>query len=108
MDDETLVTRPAAPPAEPPMTSEAELSRIAREAVRQPADPRLDRQLAKMGLADEPGAAVRRSSQSTDAVALSNATERIARLEGRVRRLEIAFFVALVIVAAVLVVRTSG
>ena len=29
----------------------AELSRAAREAVRQPADPRLDRQLARMGLA---------------------------------------------------------
>ena len=31
----------------------AELSRAAREAVRQPADPRIDRQLARMGLADE-------------------------------------------------------
>jgi hypothetical protein len=30
----------------------AELSRAAREAVRQPADPRIDRQLARMGLAD--------------------------------------------------------
>ena len=44
------------PPAEP--TPEelqaAELSRAAREAVRQPADPRIDRQLARMGLgADE-------------------------------------------------------
>ena len=41
------------PPAEP--TPEelqaAELSRAAREAVRQPADPRIDRQLARMGLA---------------------------------------------------------
>jgi len=37
----------------------AELSRAAREAVRQPADPRIDRQLARMGLAgeDEPDAA---------------------------------------------------
>ncbi len=35
----------------------AELSRAAREAVRQPADPRIDRQLAWMGLAEEePGA----------------------------------------------------
>ena len=31
----------------------AELSRAAREAVRQPADPRIDRQLARMGLADD-------------------------------------------------------
>lgn len=34
--------------------SDAELSRIAREAVRQPADPRLDKQLAWMGLTDDP------------------------------------------------------
>ena len=34
---------PQSPKAEP---NEAELSRIAREAVHQPADPRLDRQLA--------------------------------------------------------------
>ena len=52
--DETA-TRSAGPtPAEP--TPEelqaAELSRAAREAVRQPADPRIDRQLARMGLAD--------------------------------------------------------
>lgn len=32
----------------------AELSRAAREAVRQPADPRIDRQLARMGLAPAP------------------------------------------------------
>ena len=31
----------------------AELSRAAREAVRQPADPRIERQLARMGLADD-------------------------------------------------------
>ncbi len=32
--------------------TEEELSRIARQAVRQPADPRLDSELAKMGLMD--------------------------------------------------------
>jgi hypothetical protein len=49
---------PATEPAgtedgEPPVDDEtaAELSRAAREAVRQPADPRIDRQLARMGLA---------------------------------------------------------
>lgn len=31
----------------------AELSRAAREAVRQPADPRIDRQIARMGLASD-------------------------------------------------------
>ena len=52
---------PAAPaPPEPASTEPtpeelqaAELSRAAREAVRQPADPRIDRQLARMGLATE-------------------------------------------------------
>jgi hypothetical protein len=36
----------------------AELSRAAREAVRQQADPRIDRQLARMGLAPEPDESV--------------------------------------------------
>lgn len=46
--------KPKAQPTPPP--SEAELSRIAREAVHQPADARLDRQLIRMGVidADEP------------------------------------------------------
>lgn len=47
---------PAAPAAAEPTPEElqaAELSRAAREAVRQPADPRIDRQLARMGLATD-------------------------------------------------------
>lgn len=51
----TFADETGTPPAEP--TPEelqaAELSRAAREAVRQPADPRIDRQLARMGLADD-------------------------------------------------------
>ena len=51
----TFADETVTPPAEP--TPEelqaAELSRAAREAVRQPADPRIDRQLARMGLADD-------------------------------------------------------
>lgn len=51
----TFAAETDTPPAEP--TPEelqaAELSRAAREAVRQPADPRIDRQLARMGLADD-------------------------------------------------------
>ena len=43
--------RPAEPT--PEELQAAELSRAAREAVRQPADPRIDRQLARMGLADD-------------------------------------------------------
>ena len=56
----TLGAEPEAPPPEPtpePTPEElqaAELSRAAREAVRHPADPRIDRQLARMGLAESP------------------------------------------------------
>ena len=54
MPDDKPKPQPTAPP------SEAELSRIAREAVHQPADARLDRQLIRMGVidADEPPAGV--------------------------------------------------
>jgi hypothetical protein len=108
MDDETLVTRPAVPPAEQ-TTSEAELSRIAREAVRQPADPRMDRQLARMGLTGDPDQADARSAPTT--TALAGATARIDHLERRIRRLEVAAVVltlAVLILAAALVARTSG
>jgi hypothetical protein len=51
----TFADETANPPAEltPEELQAAELSRAAREAVRQPADPRIDRQLARMGLADD-------------------------------------------------------
>jgi hypothetical protein len=54
----TLGTESGAPPAAEPTPEElqaAELSRAAREAVRHPADPRIDRQLARMGLATDDG-----------------------------------------------------
>ena len=41
-------------PSSPKAPTEGEMSRIAREAVRQPPDPRLDRELARMGLTDAP------------------------------------------------------
>ncbi len=53
MDDEVPPTRPGSPKAEVPRElTEAELSRIARQAVHQAPDPGLDRQLARMGLTD--------------------------------------------------------
>ncbi len=53
--DETPVRPPQSPKTDhTPAPTEAELSRIAREAVRQPADPRLDKQLERMGLTDAP------------------------------------------------------
>ncbi|MEO8572236.1 MAG: hypothetical protein ABI553_11145 [Chloroflexota bacterium] len=53
MDDEVPPTRPWSPKAAVPRElTEAELSRIARQAVHQAPDPGLDRQLARMGLTD--------------------------------------------------------
>ena len=50
---DTPKRRPPPKKAEPaPLPTEGELSRIAREAVRQPPDPRLDKQLERMGLGD--------------------------------------------------------
>jgi hypothetical protein len=46
--DDGAKSRPSSPKA----PTEGEMSRIAREAVRQPADPRLDKELARMGLTD--------------------------------------------------------
>jgi hypothetical protein len=57
--DDAPKRRPRTAKAVPaPLPTEEELSRIAREAVRQPPDPRLDKQLARMGLADTSGADV--------------------------------------------------
>jgi hypothetical protein len=48
--------RPGSPKAEPtPQPTEADLSLIAREAVHQPPDARLDKQLIRMGLLDPSG-----------------------------------------------------
>jgi hypothetical protein len=111
MDDEMPTTRPPTPAAEP-TTSDAELSRIAREAVRQPADPRMDRQLARMGLTDGPDDDERRPSQAAGPSALSTANaERIEQLERRLRRLQVVvvvLIIAVVALAAALVARTAG
>lgn len=75
--------RPAEPTkAEPtPVPTDAELSRIAREAVRQPADPRLDRQLERMGLTGAP-------AQASPAAVPPVANQTVDALQARVRRLE--------------------
>ena len=76
MPDDKPKPQPTAPP------SEAELSRIAREAVHQPADARLDRQLIRMGVidADEPPVGVVAASQPAAAdQALVDLQEEIRR-----------------------------
>jgi hypothetical protein len=106
MDDaETPASRPASPTAEPrPAPTEAELSRIARDAVRQPADPRLDRQLAAMGLAG-PVEAAQREPRPQAGRGLE-----VERFDRRVRRLEVAtalLAAAVVILGAAVLVLLS-
>ena len=80
--------------------TDAELSRIAREAVRQPADPRLDKQLERMGLTDAPATT---ASQAKAHAAIDPTVE---ALQGRLRRVEsiVWILVAAVVILAVAVV----
>jgi hypothetical protein len=108
--DDTPESRPHPPraPSAPPPT-DAELSRIAREAVRQPADPRMDKQLARMGLTDtiepqeHPASHARGRSTGTD--------EEVERLRVDLRRLRMiasvlgAVTAALAILVVVLLTR---
>ena len=101
--DEAPMSRPRSPEAEPtPAPSEAELSRIAREAVHQPADPRLDRQLARMGLMETPEPAEPGPVQPTGHSVVS--ASELERLERRLRRIDmtLAFLVAAVVIFALI------
>jgi hypothetical protein len=108
--EETSTSQPQSPKAEPiAAPNEAELSRIAREAVHQPADPRLDRQLARMGVMDTAGPAAAPPVQAASQTVESSAE--IERLGARVRRLETlsgvlaASDVVLAVIAVILLVR---
>ena len=84
-----------------PTPTDAELSRIAREAVRQPADPRLDKQLERMGLTDAPATA---ASPDKARVAIDPTVD---ALRGRLSRVESIVWVLVVavgILAAAVVV----
>ena len=97
--DDTPMSRPPSPKAEPaPTPSEAELSRIAREAVRQPADPRLDKQLERMGLTDVPAAHPAAAVPAAPATTPATSDPRIGELERRLRRVESLAWVLLVAV----------
>ena len=76
-----------------PTPTDAELSRIAREAVRQPADPRLDKQLERMGLTETPTT----TASQTKAHAAIDPT--VEALQGRLRRVESIVWVLVVAVA---------
>ncbi len=94
--DPAAAVRPIDPDEDAPTDPEqaAALSRAARDAVRQPADPRIDRQLARMGLAPEPEpeaaepARVGRAVRAEDVEALERRVAELAPLTGRVAALE--------------------
>jgi hypothetical protein len=102
--DDPMTTRPSSPkPERAPEPSEGELSRIAREAVRQPPDRGLERQLARMGLVDaEPAAAEpgQPGGRSTDLA------PEVERLSGELRRAERILWVlgAVTAILAVIVI----
>jgi len=107
MDQEkTSMSRPPSPKSEPiAAPNEAELSRIAREAVHQPADPRLDRQLARMGVVEtaEPAKTTEdRPDQSAGRLVVAGAD--VERLASRLRRVEMAVGLLAVAVAILAVV----
>ena len=87
--EETAVSRPPSPKAETiAAPSDAELSRIAREAVHQPADPRLDRQLARMiGVMDPSASADSRPAQPNASPAVVSAAD-LERVRARLRFVE--------------------
>jgi uncharacterized membrane protein len=108
--EETSMSQPQAPKAEPMAApNEAELSRIAREAVHQPADPRLDRQLARMGVMESAGPAAGSSSKAVSPPVVSSAE--VELLGARIRRLETiagvlgVAVVVLAVIAVILLVR---
>jgi hypothetical protein len=91
--DETPMPKPQPTKAEhTPAPTDAELSRIAREAVRQPADPRLDKQLERMGLTDAP------APPATPASAQIAIDPTVEALGGRLRRVESIVWLLLVAV----------
>jgi hypothetical protein len=104
--DETSMSGPRPPKAAPTAApTDAELSRIAREAVHQPADPRLDRHLARLGAGEDPRAAEAQAGRSTSRASASD-TE-VERLNARIRRLQMilgVLVVAVGVLAAITVI----
>ena len=105
MHDDAPASRPTPPktlPTSPP--TEAELSRIAREAVHQPPDARLDKELVRMGLMDAPGTAGSLSAQPTSRqVAID---PELVRVREELRRLKVilSLLVGAIAILAVVVV----
>jgi hypothetical protein len=93
--DETPASRPPSTKSEPMAPpSDAELSRIAREAVRQPADPRLDKQLAWMGLTDDPAAATPVAAEPAAPAAVAPVADAILASEAMAAKPDLALIEA--------------
>jgi hypothetical protein len=105
MDDDTSAGRSPSPKAErAPGPTEAELSRIAREAVHQAPDARLDKQLARMGLLEASDAAEPQAGQPTSRpVAVDPELERL-RADLRRARSMLWMLVAVIAILVVAVV----
>ena len=97
--------RPTKPEALPAPT-EAELSRIAREAVRQSADPRLDSELARMGLGE---AAPSRDAQAARRGAgPATVDPELERLRGQLRRTEMIMRTLVVVTVLLAIARRAS
>jgi hypothetical protein len=97
------VSRPPSAKTEPEGAPNDEaLSRIAREAVHQPADPRLDRQLERLGVMDPPESGGSSSRRSSNASASTGAE--LERLSAKIGRIQTMVWVLAVIVGIVVVV----
>jgi hypothetical protein len=108
MDDgKTPATPVTSSKAEPrPAPTDAELSRMAREAVHQEPDPHLDRHLQRMGLVDSPDAADTRPRDLRQPVAppVESWGPSVEILDRRLRRAELSIGVlgiALVVLALI-------
>jgi len=105
MHDDAPGLRPVPEKGQPaaPLT-EAELSRMAREAVHQPADARLDKQLVRLGLMDatEPSA-MPQAGPTGGPVAIDRELTRL-REELRRMRVLLALLVGVIAVLAIVVV----
>ena len=94
---------PQAKPTPAPTPTEGEMSRIAREAVRQPPDPRLDKELARMGLMDPEPAGARPAQPSGQSVEVGTELERLRKEYRRLQTILYAL-VAVIGILAVIVV----
>lgn len=103
--DDTPEPRARSPKAEPTSgPTEAELSRIAREAVHQAPDSRLDKQLARMGLLDAEAAAEPHPGRPASGPTATDPEAERLRIELRRSKAMLRMLVVVIVILAVAVV----